>query len=202
MKYLKIFGLAAVAAAALTALLGAGSASATVLCTGTPSGTHCANKEVEGQQLDLSAVSSVLMKTGSTTLTTCSASTIKAKITDAGSTTTTVKAAVEEWTYGGCTTTVDTLAKGTLEFHHLAGTDQATITSSGTEVTKQFLGVSCIFKTVNTSIGTITGGNPTTFDVNGTIPQSGGGFLCPANGTWSGTYRVTTPAGTTHFAAG
>ena len=42
MRYVKMLGLAAIAAAALTAIIGAGTASATVLCEGTPAvGTEC-----------------------------------------------------------------------------------------------------------------------------------------------------------------
>lgn len=104
-----------------------------------------------------------------------------------------------ELTWSGCTTTVDTLAPGALEVHHIAGTDNGTLTSSGTEVTIKFLGVSCLFKTSATDIGTLTGGNPATFDISGTIPSPTGGF-CPASGNWSGAYKVTTPGGTLHVA--
>jgi len=206
MKYLKMIGLAAVAAAALTALLGAGSASATVLCTETPAaGKDCAPAKVEpvGTILDASVETSALLKTGETTIATCTSGTVKGSITNAGSTTTTVQGTITDLTWGGCTTTVDTLAKGTLELHHEAGTDHGTVTSSGAQVTIQFLGVSCIFKTNNTQIGTLTGSaTMATFDIAATIPQSGGGFLCPANGNWSGAYTVTEPAGALFVAAG
>jgi len=141
-------------------------------------------------------------KVGSTVVETCSMGTMSGAVATAGSTGEAVKVNVTALTWTGCTTTVDTLSKGTLEFRHELGTDNATVTSSGMEVTTQFLGVSCIFKTNNTQIGTLTGGNAATIDINGTIPQSGGGFLCPSSGVWSGTYTLTSPTATVHVAAG
>jgi len=194
MKYVKMLGLVAVAAMALLAF--AGPASATVLKNAG------VNMKV-GDALSASVETSALLKTGGgTTIATCTGGTVAGKITDAGSATTTVKGSINTGglTWSGCTTTVDTLAEGTLELHYTSG-NNGTVTSSGAQVTIQFLGVSCIFKTNNTDIGTFTGGNPGTFDINGTIPQSGGGFLCPENGIWSGAYKATTPAGTLDVAA-
>jgi hypothetical protein len=211
MKYIKMLGLAAVAAAALMALIGVGSASATVLCTETPAaGKHCPTnttlgpaKEDDGDVLDASIETSALLKTsGGTTIATCAEGTVKGTITVAGNTTTTTSGDIEELTWAKCSTTVKTLANGTLEVHHIAGTDNGTVTSSGTEVTINFIGLSCIFKTSNTDIGVLTGsGTMATFDIEGTITGTSGGF-CPASGIWSGAYTVTTPSGSLFVAAG
>jgi hypothetical protein len=48
MKHLKMLGLAALAAAALTALIGAGTASATVLCKNNLNTTTCSEKYPAG----------------------------------------------------------------------------------------------------------------------------------------------------------
>lgn len=210
MKYIKMLGLAVVAAAALMALVGVGSASATVLCTGTPAAaTDCEptfKKLTEKEVLDATAEDSLLLKTGGgTTIATCTVGTVKGTINpgETGSTSSTVVGTIEKGglTFSSCSTTVATLNEGTLEVHHIAGTDNGTVTSSGAEVTIKFLGVSCIFKTSKTDVGTLTGGNPATFDISATIPSETGGF-CPASGIWSGHYKVTTPSGTLHVAAG
>jgi len=199
MKHLKTLGLATVAAMAAMAFVGATSASAGHLCTGTPA-SHCGTPMVAGETFDMSIETSSLMKTtGGTTVATCSTGSLGGQLANTGSTTETVKETLTAVTWGGCTTTVDTLSTGTLEFHHIAGTDNATVTSSGLEVTIQFLGVSCLFKTNNTDIGVLTGGNPATTDINGTIPAtSPGGFLCPPHIVWSGAYEVGWPSGTVH----
>jgi len=205
MNYLKTLGFAAVAAAALIAFLGAGTASATVLCTNTPSpGTHCARKEGVNQILDASGQGAlVFLTTSGTTVSTCTEGTIKSKITNAGSTTETVKGNMDGLTWGGCTTTTDTLANGTLEVHHESGTDNGTVTSSGSEVTIRFLGVSCRYKTNNTDIGTLTGGNPATLDIEAIVPPGPGNPLgCPDHLVWKGDYTFTTPSGTLQVAAG
>jgi len=207
MKYLKMLGLAVVAAAAFTAFAGAGTASATVLCTTTPpTGTHCPSehKLQNGAVLDASVETTAHLKTtGGTTIATCSGGTVKGEITDTGSTTTTVSGHIDELTWSGCTTTVHTLANGTLELHaEPEHNDHGTVTSSGSEVTIRFFGVSCRFRTNNTQIGTLTGGTMGTFDIAATIPEVSGNFGCPANGVWSGAYTVTEPSGTLHVLTG
>lgn len=202
MKQLKRAGLCVLGVAALATIFGTGTASATVLCTSTPIGSHCPNREIVGMTLDASVETSTLWKTGSTTIVTCTGGTLRMVITNEGNTTETVKGTYEPHTKSGCSTTVDQLASGTWEIHHIPDTDNGLLTSSGTETTIQFLGVSCIFKTSNTPVGTITGGTPATIDVNSTIPLSGGGFLCPANAIGSGAYRFTSPSGTLHVVSG
>lgn len=203
MRYIKVLSLAAIAAAALMASVAGGSASATVICTATPSaGFHCVAREENGQTLDASVETSTLWKTGGgTTIATCTAGTIKLVISNEGNTAQTVSGVYEEHTKSGCTTTVKILANGTWEIHHIPGTDNGTLTSTGTETTISFLGVSCIFKTNNTQVGTLTGGNPATIDASGSIPSSTGGF-CPTAALTSGAYKFTTPSGTLHVVAG
>jgi hypothetical protein len=58
MKYLKMLGLAAIAAAALTAILGAGTASATKLCENNQT-ANCTSHVVKGSTLKFTAESSV-----------------------------------------------------------------------------------------------------------------------------------------------
>ena len=202
MKYLKMLGLAAIAAMGLMAFLGASSASATVLCPTTPAaGTDCSAPLGVGAELDFSVEETARLKTsGGTTIATCTEGTSKGPIGSAGSTTSTVSGNISELTWGGCTTSVHTLEghNGSLEVHHIAGTDNGTVTSFGSQVTITFLGVTCTFETnptTGTDIGTLTGsgstGGAATFDISATIPEVSHNFGCPSSGIWSGAYVAT-----------
>jgi hypothetical protein len=213
MKYVKRLTLTTAAVGAFAMLFGAGTASATALCEATPaSGTDCPTSVAQGTVFHFTEdKTSFLMKTsGGTTTFTCTESTIRGTTENIGSTTETVKIGLDEtldeahltghrtgFGFDNCNTTVTTLRAGTLEIHKIAGTDNGTITSTGTEITFKFLGVSCILKTNNTDIGTFTGSvsAPTTFDINGSIPIVTGG-LCPATGIWTGNYIQTAPTTT------
>jgi hypothetical protein len=92
------------------------------------------------------------------------------------------------------------IANGTLEFHVTAGTPDGTVTSSGTELTIEFFGTHCIFKTNSTDIGRLTGATTTgaehaTIDLGGNLPRTGGrsGAFCGSNLQLTGSYRITTP---------
>lgn len=195
MKYIKMLGLAAVAASALMAFLGAGSASATVLCKTTTD--PCTSKWPAGTTLTSSLESSAALKTsGGTTIATCTSGTTSGPLENEGSSTTTPTGWLVILTFDNCNTTVHVLAVGHLEIHKIAGTSNGTVTSTGSRVTINFLGVSCIFKTNATDIGTLTEGAPATFDISATIPEETGNFGCPSSGVWSGSYKFTEPATT------
>jgi hypothetical protein len=201
MKYLKMLGLAAVAAMALTAFLGASSASATVLCTTTPpTGTPCGTGwHVDELDLSIPAGGSVeLSSTGGAFEATCTVATTKVTKDVTGSSTTTAAGIVEkgELTWGpvgnGCTNTTDTVHGGTLEIHWISGTDNGTVTAKEFEVTVVLAGVSCTFGVgAGQSIGDLTGGAPAVMHVNTVVNKTAGSFLCPADSKWVGTYVVT-----------
>ncbi|HEU4461765.1 MAG TPA: hypothetical protein VFR75_04140 [Solirubrobacterales bacterium] len=81
------------------------------------------------------------------------------------------------------------VAVGSLEFHWTSGHD-GTVTSTGLTIDATRLGVTCVYATNNTQIGTFTGGNPATFHISASIPvHSGSSALCGAgNTTWEGNY--------------
>jgi len=209
MKYLKMLGLAAIAAAGLMAFLGAGTASATVLCETTPAaGSDCVEpwKVNAGVVLDFSAENSTVL-TGpfGEVIATCTASTVQGELTagQTGSTTTTPIAKITSLTWTGCgtrTVTANSATTGELEIHHETGTDNGTVTSNDTTVTITNVPIfgTCNYQTANTDIGTLTGRTTTgadpTFDIAATIPHEAGSS-CP-NGTWEGSYVYT---GTTTF---
>jgi hypothetical protein len=205
MKYLKKLGLAASVAVASTAFLGAGSASATVLCSTTLS-TSCPAGQTwpANTALDFSipaGSSANLVDTAGEELDTCSASTVKGKLTNAGSSTETATGPVEELTWTSCTFPTKTLTLGKLEVHRITGTSNGTVTADGTfEVTINtvFFG-SCIYGvTSGVSLGDITEGNPAIFHANAVAEKfSGSNLACPSTSKWTATYTVTSPAGTT-----
>jgi hypothetical protein len=214
MKYVKMLGLAAVAAAALMAFVGASSASATVLCT-TPPVKNAAGTEnatcPEGWAVpagsEIHAVSEIEEPTltGGEILTVhCPESTVKGKTENEGSATETVKGPIEVLTFGPeakCNCKVVVVKPGSLEIHWIKDTTNGTLTSSGATVTINcstiFGTIHCNFVTENTDIGTLTstgttGGTPT-LDVTASIPQEVTSSLCPSEGVWHAKYSVTTP---------
>lgn len=202
MRYLKMLGLAA-ATAALMAIAGASSASATVLCSTTIDPCPSAQKW-PNIAFDFSVPaggSLTVTSTESEALDTCQTSTIKGKITNAGSATATVTGPVEETTFGSCTFPTTVLERGNLEIHKIAGTSNGTITADGTfrwTINTVFFG-SCIFGfTSGKSIGDITEGNPAILHINAVVEKfSGSNFSCPETQKMTGTYTLTSPASTT-----
>jgi hypothetical protein len=201
MKHMKMLALAAVAAGALMAFIGAGSASATVLCSTTVEPCP-AGQKVTGV-LNFSVASGghlVALNTAGETFDSCTSATMKGSITNSGSSTATVTGPVEETTWGGSSFPTNTITKGKLEVHKIAGTSNGTVTADGTfEVTINtvFFG-SCIYGfTSGVDIGELTEGNPAVLHVNAVDEKfSGSNFACPETTKWTGTYNLTTPATT------
>jgi hypothetical protein len=210
MKYVKMLGLAAVAAAALMAFVGASTASATVLCKNNSNTTTCSEKYGVGTEIHaVLDAGNVAKLTTSFKNIECTESTVAGKIENAGSSTTTVSGnitvtepepgkTVPELTFGGCNCTVAVLKAGSLEIHQIAGTDNGTLTSSNAEVTAScstiFGTVHCIYATNATDLGTLTGGNPATLDIESqNIPRLTTNALCDESANWDAKYEVTSP---------
>jgi hypothetical protein len=188
MSKLKPFGAAAVMAAALVAFA-VPTASATTL--GLQTGTTI-SAEAEGTTILHPPIGDIE----------CKKSSVSGKTTNEGGATETVKGNIEALSFTECNATVTVLAKGSLEVHTREATENGngTLTSSGTEVTVEFAGFHCIFKTSSTDIGTFTGspvsGGNATFDIAATIPRTGGrsGAFCGSTAAWTGSYNVTSPS--------
>jgi hypothetical protein len=194
MKYLKILGLAAVAAMALMAF--AGSASATKLYSGaSPLG---AGTEIKSSLA--SGTSATLTDTEGHTLDTCTGSTVVGKTSNAGSSTETVKGTIATTglTWSGCTVATSTTEGGELEIHHIAGTTNGTVTAKGFKVSiNTVLFGNCVYTAGTTPIhlGTLTGVTSlnATLHINAIVNKSSG--ICNSTAKWVGTYSVTSPAG-------
>lgn len=198
MKYIKMLGLAAVAAAALMAFVGAGTASATQL-TGAGGSILGVGTVITAEAEGTTELHPPIVSIN------CKKSHVGGKVTSAGgkAETETVKGNIEVLTFTECNATVTVLQKGTLEVHTQTKgviNNNGTLTSSGAQVTVNYLGFHCIFSTSNTSLGTVTGsattGGSATLDIAATIPRTGGtsGAFCGTTAQWTGAYKVTNPA--------
>ena len=191
MKYVKMLGLAALAAA-LMAFVVAGTASATTLtgAGGTTLGTGTSiAAENEGTVTLHPPIGDIE----------CKKSSVSGKTSNAGGAGVEVEGAIEALSFTECNATVTVLAKGSLKIKG-TGSNNGSLTSSGTEVTVEFAGFHCIFKTSNTGLGTVTGsattGGNATLDISATIPRTGGrsGAFCGSTAQWTGAYKVTSPS--------
>jgi hypothetical protein len=199
MKYAKILGLLAVAATALMAF--AATASATTYTS--PTGTSYTST--------VKAVAGATSLDGAFVTVTCNKSTVEGKIESHGSGVT-AKGSISTLDFTECNFPVKVLKNGSLETHAVlidaekkhvtctTGIDTCigTTTSTGAEVSIETSLGTCVFSTSSTSIGTLTTtaqtGGKAKLDIAGTIPRTGGSFLCGSTGTWTGSYTVETPS--------
>ena len=207
MKYLKTLALAAVAAGALMAFIGAGTASASEVCSTAVS--PCPFGQRWGVTPFIfslkSGTSALLKETGAEggTLDTCKTSEVAGEITNSGSSTTTVTGKITKLTWGTCTFPTTTTVLGKLEVHNIAGTSNGTLTSD--EVTKVTINTiffgTCVYTVeAGKSIGDITGGGPSVLHANAVAKkQEGSAFACPETSVWSAEYVLTKPEGTEQF---
>jgi hypothetical protein len=188
MKYVKMLGLLAVAAAALMAF--AGTASATL--------TEGAGDPVDnGDILHASAEGNTSL-TGTLTVT-CEDSTVTGEVTTNDANEASGPIGEEELSFENCgNDTVAVLTEGTLKVTD-TGTGTGTLSSNGAEVTilthRPFVGtVHCIYKTTNTDLGTVTGGTPATLNIASiSLERVTTAFGCGTHSTWEGNYEVNTP---------
>jgi hypothetical protein len=196
MKHLKILGLGLMAAAALMAFVGAGTASATVLSNAT--GNMKVGEEIHAV---IEPGTTAELEAGFITVT-CTAGTIKGTISNAGSNTTTVSGTTSAVTFSSCNCEPITVTNGSLEIHYISGT-KGTLTASGFTATVPcntiFGKVTCKYITGNNKdMGILTGSKETgataTMDVETALTrEEGSSELCNASATWKAKYIVTTP---------
>ena len=192
MKHVKMLGLAIVAALALTAVVGAGTASATVICSTNPCGTHYAS----GTTISGSSNHAVLTTNIDTV--TCTSSGFSGKTTTTGGANETVKGTISSLTFSGCTnkegekcnvSSVNTPYNAEV---HASGKGNGTLTVfNGGAFVDCGSFINCTFTAATASLS-VTGGTPATAKANG-ISLSSSGFLCPSTATWTATYTVTSP---------
>ena len=202
MKYLKMLGLAALAAMALTAFVGAGSASATVLCK--TKTTPCTSKWTKGTQIEfnLTAGTSALWKTTEgSSIKTCTGGKIKGEITNEGSATEHVKMKNTEISWTSCNVATVTVKLGETEFQNITGTENGTIILKNAEfTTNDPIFGDCTYGTgTGTDLGTLTSSatGDALMDINAQLSPIGG-FCCP-DVIWQESFTLISPKETPLF---
>jgi hypothetical protein len=197
MKYLKILGLAAIAALALTAVAGAGTASAAKLCKNVTCTEHYPSGTVLSSKL----------KTGTNALLTSSFGTVTCKKSTVGGKTTSTEAhgEITSFTFTECTDPFGSPC--TVKAVNLSYTAKGAATGSGNgtlTVSPKAGGgnpgahvecgsfMNCTF-TVSSITLAVTGGAPATITANKEPLLREGGF-CPSEAFWDATYEVTAPS--------
>jgi hypothetical protein len=186
MKQLKRIAAAALAAAALTATLGAAGASATTL-------------EVGGKTTNASVLIKMSLKAGFSTVfrdtfgvsqKTCVKSEIEVD-TNSPFTGVTVTGAIDKLTFEECDKPVTFHSKGTLHISHIPSTTNGTVTWSGAQytTTSPFGYLNCV-SGQGTHLGTLIGkaSGHAELVINAL-------FNCGISKKWIATYTVTSPTG-------
>jgi len=191
MRYLKLLVPAAIAATMTMAFSGAGTASASELCTVHTNPCPSANR-ITKIEASLSGGTAKFEDTSGNVLDTCTGGTMKiTSITGGAGVNPTGTVPTADLTWTGCSFPTTTTTEGTVEAPESAkgGT---TIIAKKSEVTiaTGVLG-SCTY-----GFGTgldlgeiINGGNE--LAINKVVKTTAGGILCPATAVWNATYKVT-----------
>jgi hypothetical protein len=191
MKYLKMLGLAAVAAMALMAF-GAGTASATTLFTNsTKTVSYASGTEISASLTK--GTSATLTGPEKETLDTCTGSTVTGKTSATSATQ--LSGNISALTWSSCSNPTNTVALGSLSIEWTSGTS-GTVRGKSTEVTVSgIFGVSCTYGTgTGTHLGTITGGTEPKLNIAAVgLVKTAGSFVCPSTAGWDAEYTVTTP---------
>jgi hypothetical protein len=192
MKNIKILGLVVVAALALTAVVGASGASASVLCKVQTTNGICPVSSVypAGTEITAEGSGQFVFENAGTVYQTCSSSNWTMKTNNAGpigESAETVKATNTLFTFKGCTneTAVSSLGETTF-LGGSNGKDGAVSLERGWRMTQHILGVTCVFSAAN--FGTVLGGAPAYISVNATLRTVSG--PC-SNRTVKGAYTIT-----------
>jgi hypothetical protein len=202
MKQLRMLGVAAVAALGLMAF-GAGSASATELCS-TNTSPCTGTKYGAGTTIfaQLKAGTQATLTTNVTNVH-CKKSTVHGHTSNAGGKGVAVTGTITSLTFTECATTGGqqcTVSAVKLPYKAsivATGGGNGTLSvqsdgsgNPGATVVCGFL-INCTFSTANATLG-VTGGNPAIAKANGIALAREGGF-CPSQSTWDAEYEVTTP---------
>jgi hypothetical protein len=202
MKYLKMLGVAAIAALGLMAF-GAGSASATELCSTNTS--PCTGTKYNSGTAVTSQLKSGTQATLTTNITNvhCKKSTVAGSTTSSGGKGLAVTGTITNLTFTECATTGGTACTvTTLNKPYAAsivatgggnGTLQVTSGGSGNPGATVVCGflINCTFSTASAVLG-VTGGNPAIAKANGIALARQGG-LCPSQSLWDAEYEATSP---------
>lgn len=184
MKYFKTLGLVTLVAAALAAVGGISTASATILES---SGGNLS----QGTQIEMTGTNFVL-KAGFATIE-CGHSELDGKTSNAGGAGESVEMQVNNLSFTECNGSVKVTKKGKLIYEHTSGSN-LTVTSEGLEIDVTVGATTCTFgASTPRDLGTINGGWSALWNLLGSLTRISGSFLCANPAGWSVTYTVTSP---------
>jgi hypothetical protein len=184
MKYVKMLGLLAVAAAALMAFAGTASADTATSPTGTTY-TGSLHASSEGHAVLHNPIAKIECP-----------STVGGTI-DTHGPGVKVSGAISTLTFNNCTDSwhVTVVAAGRLSADGYASGYDGDIYSSGATVEATRFGISCRYATNTTTVGRLTAGSTPTMHINASIPFHSGSIFCGSGATvWTGGYTVSTPS--------
>lgn len=185
MRYLRVLGLAGVVSAAL--MVAAGSAAATTLTS--PTGTVATptiKAESEGGHITVANEIANINCTWA----------FEGKVESHGAESA-AQSKLSSLSFTGCTNSwhVTAVSPGQLTIEWTSGYN-GTVTWTGGKFDATRLGLTCVYETSSTKLGTITGGSPATIDIEASIPvntkESSG--LC-GSGTYKmeGSFKLSSP---------
>jgi hypothetical protein len=195
MKFLKMLGTSALAAAALLAFVGI--STATVACKNNANTSECTERWPKGTELktQLRKGTKARLET-SFKIIECGTASATGELTSEGSATSTAQG-TGTGTYSECNCEVKVLKTGTLEAHWLSGTDNAEVKSNGAEVTVNcstiFGNVHCIYVSENNSAGVIFGGSPPIIKFELNVPRLSTNALCDEEARLKAEFEVLSP---------
>src|SRR5690348_796551 len=186
MKHLKMFAFAAMAAAALMALVGVGSASAeTELFSGN---TTLGTDQTISSSLE-SGTTARLQSTSEALTDTCTESSVSGTTTSVKATEATIGGKITTLSFGNCAFTTHPDELGFFSVETIGSGPDGTLRGSHTTVTITISGATCIYGTgTGTHLGTVTGftGKNATIDINAVLnEQPPLKILCPDTTRWT-----------------
>jgi hypothetical protein len=197
MKSMKILGLCVLGALAAMAVMGAGTASATKLCSVNTSPCPAGSAYLKGTAIKAQLVAGTksTMSSGFVNIS-CTESTISGKTTSDGGAGV-VTGSISSVTWKNCTSGLGACTASALntpwsaEVSGSGGNGTMSISGAGGKFTCG--GTTCEYSASKASVS-VSGGNPATIKASSiSFTKTGGGFLCSSTASWSGTYEATAP---------
>lgn len=199
MKNIKLFGLCLCCALAAFAAMGAGSASATKLCSVNTSPCPAGNTYGKGTAIKAQLLpgTTSTMASGFVTIQ-CSDSSMSGKTTSAGGGSgVAVSGEISSVSWKNCTSNLGSCTASSLftpwkaEVTGSGGSGTMTVSNAGGKFTCG--GTTCEYKASKASVS-VSGGSPATIKASSvSFSKVGGGFLCSSTASWSGQYEATSP---------
>jgi len=196
MKHTKMLGLCLIGALAAMALIGTGTASATVLCPENKSPCPAPYKKGTAIKAQLVSGTKSVMTSGFVTIE-CTDSTMSGKTTSGGGPGAPVLGEITSVTWKNCKTTSGSSCTASalktpwgVSVSGSGGSGTMTVTGAAGKFT---CSVTCEYEAKTASVSA-NGGSPAKIKASSvSFSRIGGSFLCSSSASWSAEYEVTAP---------